>query len=309
MKIITVVSLLIISITAVPGVGTAMAEEWGQDRSIDQLSQSVFRWGSGGDNSAFILTSDGIIVIDGSPCAFEDTQWIKGELAQRYDVPVKYVVLSHDHASHICGTEVFSDTAVTIGQRKILPHILREDRPSAIPDITFEDSMDIRLGGLEVVLLYYGPTHSDNLIQIHVPAEGVLIAIDMSRAGRSLVFPDFRDMDVNNTIDALGILSRLDNVEIVLPGHGQAATQETFSIYGDYLKTLRDRMLDQMVEGKSVEEIVQIVTMDDFSDFEFHDRWLRPNILSMYDYLYRHREPNEDTLREYQQSVYPVGVQ
>jgi glyoxylase-like metal-dependent hydrolase (beta-lactamase superfamily II) len=307
MKTITTLSLLLLSIATIPGADTATAEEWGQDRSIDQLSESVYRWGSGADNSAFIVTSEGIIVIDGSPCASDDTEWIKGELEQRYDVPVRYVVLSHDHASHICGTEVFSDTAVTIGHRKILPHILREGRPSAIPDITFEDFLDINLGGVEVVLLYYGPTHSDNLIQVHIPEEEVLIAVDMSRAGKTLIFPDFRDMDVNNTIDVLGILARLDNVEIVLPGHGQAATQETFSIYRDYLRTLRDRVLEQMVDGKSVEEVLQIVTMDDFSDFGFHDRWLRPNILSMYDYLYRYREPNEDTLREYQQSHYPIG--
>ncbi len=62
-----------------------------------------------------------------------------------------------------------------------------------MPNITFEDSMDIHLGGLKVVLIYNGPTHSDNLIQVHIPEEGVLIAVDLSRAGRSLVFPDFRE--------------------------------------------------------------------------------------------------------------------
>ncbi len=306
MRITNVITIGVLSV-AILGVDTTTAAEWGEERSIDQLSESVYRWGSRGENSAFIVTSEGIVVVDGSPCASGDTEWIKGELEQRYDVPVRYVVLSHDHASHICGTEVFDDTAVTVGHRKILPHIVREGRRSAVPDVTFEESMDIHLGGLDLVLHYFGPTHSDNLIQVHVPAEGVLIAVDMSRAGTSLVFPDFRDMDVNNTIDALGILSRLENVDVVLPGHGQATTQETFSSYQEYLRTLRNRVLDQMIDGKSIKEVLETVTMDDFSDYELLDRWLRPNVLSMYDYLYSYREPNEDTLREYQQSVYPIG--
>jgi glyoxylase-like metal-dependent hydrolase (beta-lactamase superfamily II) len=286
-----------------------MAQEWGQDRSIDRLSDSVYRWGSRGENSAFIVTSEGIIVIDGSPCASGDTAWIKGELEQRYDVPVKLVVLSHDHASHICGTEVFSETALTISQRKLRPHIVREGRTSAVPNLTFEESMEIYLGGVKVDLLYFGPTHSDNLIQVHIPEEGVLIAIDFSRAGRSLVLPDFRDLDVDNAIDVLGILSRLENVDVVLPGHGPAATQETFSVYRDYLRTLRDRVLEHLVAGDSVEETLQTLTMDDFSDYEYLDRWLRPNILSMYEYLYTFREPNEETLREYQQSRYPISAE
>ena len=309
MKTNTYVILVALSSIGVVGVDTTMAQEWGQDRSINRLSESVYRWGSRGENSAFIVTSEGIIVIDGSPCASGDTEWIKGELEQRFLVPVKLVVLSHDHSSHICGTEVFGDTALTISHRKLRPHILREGRTSAVPNITFEDSMVLYLGGLEVVLIYNGPTHSDNLIQVHIPEEEVLIAIDLSRSGKSLVLPDFRDLDVDNTIDVLGILSRLENVEIVLPGHGQIATQETFSLYREYLQTLRDRVLDQLVDGQSVEETLQAVTMDDFSDYEYLDRWLRPNILSMYEYLYTYREPNEEFLREYQQSRYPIGAQ
>jgi glyoxylase-like metal-dependent hydrolase (beta-lactamase superfamily II) len=169
--------------------------------------------------------------------------------------------------------------------------------------------MEIYLGGVKVDLLYFGPTHSDNLIQVHIPEEGVLIAIDFSRAGRSLVLPDFRDLDVDNAIDVLGILSRLENVDVVLPGHGPAATQETFSVYRDYLRTLRDRVLEHLVAGDSVEETLQTLTMDDFSDYEYLDRWLRPNILSMYEYLYTFREPNEETLREYQQSRYPISAE
>ena len=49
-------------------------------------------------------------------------EWLKSELQTRFKVPVKYVVLSHDHQSHICDTQVFADTAVGIGHEHLAAH-------------------------------------------------------------------------------------------------------------------------------------------------------------------------------------------
>jgi glyoxylase-like metal-dependent hydrolase (beta-lactamase superfamily II) len=121
----------------------------------------VYRYG-GLTNGAFVVGSDGIAVIDGQVCGSNGTQWLKDELAKRFDVPVKYTILSHDHEMHICGLEVFSDTARAISHVNAKPHIIREKRRTVVPEITFEDTMQIDLGGIEVVLLYLGPTHTDN---------------------------------------------------------------------------------------------------------------------------------------------------
>jgi glyoxylase-like metal-dependent hydrolase (beta-lactamase superfamily II) len=127
--------------------------------SINQISEHVYRWGNRGTtiNGLFVPTSEGIIVIDGpgtTPCDPDSAQWFKEELERRYDVPVRYVVLSHDHQTHICGTTVFADTAVSIGHKKIRAHLIREGRVAPVPTVTFEESLDIDLGGVKVVLLY-----------------------------------------------------------------------------------------------------------------------------------------------------------
>ncbi len=268
----------------------AQERQWGQDRSIEQVSPSVYRWGSDGQYGAYILTDEGIIVVDGHYCPSGTVAWLKDELTRRYDVPVRFVVLSHDHQDHICHTELFSDTAVTVGHRLIVPHIIREKRISAVPQVTFEDEMDLRLGGLEVKLLYVGPSHSDNLIHVHVPQEGVLISIDVAR---NSLFPDLRDMDVHGTLRGLRTLARLDNVDIVLPGHGpMLLEQSNFMRTHDFLQTLHDRVLEQMIAGRTLPEIRQSVRMDEFRDLGGLDRYLDINIVTMYDFLYRYREPN-----------------
>ena len=272
--------------------------EWDSEPSIDRISENVYRWGGGSNfpiNALFIPTDEGIVLIDGpiSPCDGASSNWIKEELERRYDVPVRYVVLSHDHMSHICGTAAFTDTAVTIGHKKLRPHLIREGRVSAIPSISFEESLDIDIGGVKIVLYYFGPTHSDNLIVTHIPQDGVLFAPDLARPTNQLPLPDFRDLDVDNTIEVLGILSRLENVDIVVPGHfSPATTQDYFLDFRAYLQALRERVLDHMVAERSLEEILSLVTMKDFDHYENLDQMLERNVITMYDYLYRYRESN-----------------
>ena len=84
--------------------------EWAHDESIVQITEHVYRFGSDNQFGAYIVTNEGIIVIDGHYCGSDTVAWLKSELEKRYDVPVKYTILSHDHASHTCGSEQFDDT-------------------------------------------------------------------------------------------------------------------------------------------------------------------------------------------------------
>ena len=303
MRTIRVASVVVLSLVACLVARDAAAQGAGANEdTIVQLTESVFRRGN--QSNVFMVTSEGIIVVDGT-CSGGGQQWLKEELARRYDVPVKYVILTHDHEMHICGTQAFSDTAITISHRKARPHIVRENRNSAVPDVTFEESMEIHLGGKLVKLYYFGPTHSDNLIQVHFPEEGVLVATDAIRSGKSIGLPDYRDSNVNNLIEALDKLARLDNVDIVVPGHAGLADQMGFVYFRTFLVALRDRVLDEMVVCRSIEEILERVTMEDFSDYGNYEQWLRANVVSMWDYLYRQREPTG--CGQNYQSDYPIG--
>ncbi len=289
MRTIRTTSIVVLSLVVCLSPTGAAAQGGVEPDSITQLTESVFRRGA--QSNVFIVTSEGIIVVDGT-CSGGGQEWLKAELDRRYDVPVKYVILTHDHEMHICGTQAFSDTAVTIAHRNARPHIVREGRNAAVPDVTFEESMEIHLGGKRVVLYYFGPTHSDNLIQVHFPDEGVLVATDAIRSGKSIGLPDYRDSNVNNLIDALDQLARLDNVDIVVPGHAGLADLQGFVYFRTFLVALRDRVLAEMVECRSGEEIVETVTMDDFADYGNYESSLRANVVSMWDYLYRQREPS-----------------
>lgn len=266
-------------------------EEYGVDRVIEQVSESVYRWGSDNQYGAYVVGARSIAVVDGHYCQSGTMDWLKKEIERRHGVPVRYVILSHDHPDHVCNSQVFSDTATGIGHKNLVPHLVREKRPSMIPEITFETTMEIDLGGVAVNLMYLGPSHSDNLIQVHIPAEKVLIAVDMAK-GRSL-FPDYRDMDVHSTLKVLKQLAILDDVEIVLPGHDEITDQQNFRDSYKFIKALHDEVLTLMVDGKTLHEMRDLITMEEFSDYRRFDQFLDHNIVTMWEYLYRYREPNK----------------
>jgi glyoxylase-like metal-dependent hydrolase (beta-lactamase superfamily II) len=81
--------------------------------------------------SAFMVTSDGIILVE--PIGTEMATWLKKELAQRFKVPVKYVIYSHSHWDHASGGSMYSDTARTIGHENMLKNIAMPPANTPLP--------------------------------------------------------------------------------------------------------------------------------------------------------------------------------
>jgi glyoxylase-like metal-dependent hydrolase (beta-lactamase superfamily II) len=87
-------------------------------REIGKLTGDVYYARSDDYVSAFMVTPEGIVLVE--PVGPEFATWLKGELQNRFGVPVKYVIYSHSHADHSSGAAVFKDTARIIGHEALL---------------------------------------------------------------------------------------------------------------------------------------------------------------------------------------------
>lgn len=262
--------------------------------TLEQASPSVL-WVKGDRPgaaiSSVIVTTEGLIVVDAT-CRSEGTAaWLKGELKKRFKQPVRYVLLSHDHEDHICDLDVFDDTATTVSHVKTREAVVREKRNTSVPDITFDDQLSLWLGGREIQLLHFGPTHSDNLIQVYVPDEKVLIAPDFMQRGKGLI-PDFRDMDVDNMLKTWNYVYRMYDIDVIVNGHGGTSSKEDILNNIQFVTTLRQAVLDEMVKGTSLQAMLDTMKLPQFADWRGYPQWLQADIVSMWDYLYRKREPN-----------------
>jgi glyoxylase-like metal-dependent hydrolase (beta-lactamase superfamily II) len=90
-------------------------------RSIEQISGGVYRATNNNHATVFLVTPEGIVLAD--PINADFAKWLKGELAARFKVPVRYVVYSHHHWDHASGGEVFADTARFVGHANMLSHL------------------------------------------------------------------------------------------------------------------------------------------------------------------------------------------
>ncbi len=268
-------------------VGFAAAQAQAQ-REIMPIRGDLYRFRNAGHYSVFLVTPAGIIATD--PIDADAARWLKAELTRRFAKPVKYIVYSHDHSDHISGGEVFADTAVVIAHENGKAVILGERRPTAVPDLTFSDRLTVELGGKKVELLYLGKNHSDSSIVMRFPDERTLFAVDFIPV-KSLPFRDFPDAYIDEWIESLKKAEVLD-FDILAPGHGELGRKEDVRTLRAYLEELREQVLGYLRDGKSVDDIKQLVKMDKYGGWGNYKNYLPLNIEGMARHLQMHRLPN-----------------
>ena len=85
---------------------------------IQQIRGDLYRSGNGAWHSLFLVTAEGILLVD--PLNVAHATWLKEQLAQRFGLPVKYVVYSHSHWDHVEGAALFADTARVVAHEGVL---------------------------------------------------------------------------------------------------------------------------------------------------------------------------------------------
>jgi glyoxylase-like metal-dependent hydrolase (beta-lactamase superfamily II) len=81
--------------------------------------------------SVFMVTPDGIVLVE--PVSSELATWLKGELATRFKVPVKYVIYSHHHWDHASGASVWADTARIVGHEAMVKRLAMPPASTPLP--------------------------------------------------------------------------------------------------------------------------------------------------------------------------------
>jgi glyoxylase-like metal-dependent hydrolase (beta-lactamase superfamily II) len=117
------------TVTAQPRTIYQQTQYKGQE--IGQLTGDVYYARMDDYLSVFMVTPDGIVLVE--PIGTEFATWLKGELARRFAVPVKYVIYSHHHWDHGSGAEVYADTARIIGHEAMMKRLAMPPASTPLP--------------------------------------------------------------------------------------------------------------------------------------------------------------------------------
>jgi glyoxylase-like metal-dependent hydrolase (beta-lactamase superfamily II) len=210
-------------------------------------------------NAGFVVTRDGVVVFDtlASPPLAEKFLGLIRKITKQ---PIKLVVISHYHADHFYGLQVFKaqgaeiwahraaegatrteEAALRLAQRKeaLFPWV--DDNTQLLEADRFLDGdTDFEMGGVHFALRYVGPAHSTEDMAMMVNEDGVLYAGDLVFRGR---VPYVGDADTRAWIEALDSLIAL-KPKVLIPGHGAASRtpRKDLVFIRDYLQYLRTTM-------------------------------------------------------------------
>lgn len=235
-------------------------------------------------NAGFVVTPGGVVVFDtlGSPSlAWEMLQRIR-ELTS---APIRRVIVSHYHADHYYGIQVFKDAGAeiwahetgryTIGspdwrlrleQRKdLLGRWISDDTQRfPTPDLWLAGDADFELGGLHFKIRHVGPAHSPDDLVMFVAEDGVLFAGDLVFKGR---VPFVGDADSRRWLNALDKLIALQP-KVLVPGHGGASDDPIgdLTLTRDYLRYVRQQM------GHAVENLTPFEEAYENTDWSMYEK-------------------------------------
>jgi glyoxylase-like metal-dependent hydrolase (beta-lactamase superfamily II) len=210
-------------------------------------------------NAGFVVTRDGVVVFDAlaSPPLAEKLLGLIRTITRQ---PIRRVIVSHYHADHFYGLQVFKaagaeiwahrlaegatrteEAALRLAQRKeaLFPWV-DDDTQLLEADRFLEGDTEFELGGLHFALRHVGPAHSAEDMAMLVREDRVLYAGDLVFRGR---VPFVGDADSRAWIASLDKLLVL-NPKVLVPGHGAPSriprTDLVFT--RDYLSYLRSQM-------------------------------------------------------------------
>lgn len=229
-SILAAVSILFYSIFS----GFAYSQS--QDYTTQEVKPGVYVVSSGGTNSMFLVTQEGVVVVDAPPSIGDK---IFAAVSNVTDKPITHLIYSHAHKDHIGAANLFEN--VTIIAHNETSKILKErnDTNRPIPNVNFTNEMTLPIGDQVIQLLYPGPYHQQGNIFVYLPDQNVLMAVDHVVPGGLLWKHLAVTPDVPALMKSMNQIVDMD-FDVFVGGHGQPGTKQDILVQQEYLNDLRD---------------------------------------------------------------------
>lgn len=233
-------------------------------------------------NAGFIVTNEGVVVFDalGTPSL---AHLLLTKIRSVTDKPILKMIVSHYHADHIYGLQVFKEqgaqiiapngvmdyldspaAAERIEERRFsLEPWVNEETYLVTPDVIIDKPMAFEHGGITFTLDVLGAAHSEGDLTLYVENDRVLFSGDIIFEGRVPYLGD------SNTKKWLDTLTKMETGKItaLIPGHGPAAKNpnQAISATRNYLAKIRSVMGDAV---ENLDDFAETYDKTDWSEFE-----------------------------------------
>jgi cyclase len=224
------------------------------------------------DNSGFIVGRRGVLVIDSH---------INGAMARQIldavrrvtEKPILYLVNTNYHGDHTFGNYMFPASTTIIAHRKTAEHMRHFEHEKAfmlatvegdqtvfgearlrLPDIVFEDSLRIDLGGRVVELYHFGTGNTDGDVVVYEPeAKAVWTGNLVVGAG---TIPPMFEHGAATYLQTLTKLQAALDIKTIVPGHGALSDGSLLARYVGYCSKLIETVRTAIGADMSLEQLL-----------------------------------------------------
>ena len=233
-------------------------------------------------NAGYVITPEGVVVIDAlaTPALAEK---LLATIRSQTEAPIRRVILTHYHADHDYGIEVFQRAGAKVEvwrsaraaagseaskarlaeRRRSLGAWLGDDFRVPQPDVWLNADERFVLGDVRFAVHYLGPAHSPDDLVVAVESDGVIFTGDLFYDGRVPYVGE--ESESRQWLKVLGELARMP-ASVMVPGHGPPTREPAISLAAtrDYLAQLRRDMGNAVAD---LEEFDAAFSAADFSRF------------------------------------------
>ncbi len=224
------------------------------------------------DNSGFVVGEDGVLVID-AHINGDMARQIQARVREVTDKPILYLVNTNYHGDHTFGNYAFPEDTRIVAHRltaermRDFEHekklmltvvgndatILRDTR-LRLPDITFDETMTIDLGGRVVELYHFGPGNTPGDTVVYVPEAKVAWTGNLVFGEGTIPF-----LIEGGGVDYLATLARFAqsiDARTIIPGHAIPTTGAILGRYLAYLNDLVHTVRGARLQGHTLDEML-----------------------------------------------------
>jgi cyclase len=222
-----------------------------------------------GANVAFVVTSEGVILIDTPMLPDEARKW-SSQIEEQVGREIIYIINTDHHRAHVIGNQFFPSATVIAHERAWkemksygdsfrtrLINMYRDRIPEAVeewretleivkPEITFTGRTLLFKGDKEIHLIPVGG-HTPATTVVYFPDEKLLFTGDAVVTNRP---PFLSQGNTKEWLEALTYLRKL-RYDVLIPGHGELTGKEATQNMSKYLRMVRRRVRSAYRAGLS----------------------------------------------------------
>lgn len=245
------------------------------DITTHTLGHGIYMLKGYGGNIGVSVGDDATFLIDDQFAPL--TEKITNAVNTITDRPVDYVLNTHWHFDHTGGNENLGQQGALLmahdnvhkrmqsGQTMASGRVIDPAKPEALPVLTFNDTLTLRVNGLTIRGMHVPKAHTDGDTMVHFVEANIVHMGDTFFNGRYPFIDHLSGGGLDGVIAAADlVLGISDDATQIIPGHGDLANKADLERYKYMLITIRERVLTAIESGQSLTQIQEARLTADF---------------------------------------------